>query len=71
MIVCNVHDISKMFGGNKVFEGLSFEIHDKDRVGMVGRNGSGKTTIFQLLAGIETPDTGQIHFKKGLKVVRG
>lgn len=57
-----------MFGGNLVFEGISFEIHENDRVGMVGRNGSGKTTIFQLLAGSETPDTGQIHFQKGLKV---
>ncbi|QOR67010.1 ABC-F type ribosomal protection protein [Cytobacillus suaedae] len=68
MIVCNVHEISKMFGGNLVFEGISFEIHENDRVGMVGRNGSGKTTIFQLLAGLEAPDTGQIHFRKGLKV---
>ncbi len=68
MIVCNVHEISKMFGGNLIFEGISFEIHENDRVGMVGRNGSGKTTIFQLLAGLEAPDTGQIHFRKGLKV---
>ncbi|MBE4910604.1 ABC-F type ribosomal protection protein [Bacillus luteolus] len=68
MIVCNVHEISKMFGGNLVFEGISFEVHENDRVGIVGRNGGGKTTIFQLLAGLEAPDNGQIHFRKGLKV---
>ncbi|HWO74527.1 MAG TPA: ABC-F type ribosomal protection protein [Bacillus sp. (in: firmicutes)] len=68
MIICAAHEVSKMFGGTKIFEHLSFEIHDNDRVGLVGRNGSGKTTIFKLLAGIEAPDSGQIHIKKDCKV---
>ncbi|MGM0845557.1 MAG: ribosomal protection-like ABC-F family protein [Bacillota bacterium] len=68
MIMCSVQQISKMFGGNLVFENLSFEVHEGDRIGFVGRNGSGKTTVFKLIAGVEQPDTGEIHFKKGTKI---
>ncbi|GIN99101.1 ABC transporter ATP-binding protein [Siminovitchia terrae] len=68
MIICSVHQVGKMYGGNSIFENISFEIHEKDRVGLVGRNGSGKTTLFRLLAGEEVPDSGQIHWKKGSEV---
>jgi ATPase subunit of ABC transporter with duplicated ATPase domains len=51
-----------------VFENLSFEIHEKDIVGLVGRNGSGKTTLFKLLAGIESPDSGQVHWRRGCEI---
>lgn len=68
MITLSVNSISKMFGGNTIFENLSLEIHEGDRVGLVGRNGSGKTTLFKLLAGEETPDGGQIHWRKGTSI---
>ncbi|TLS37560.1 ribosomal protection-like ABC-F family protein [Pseudalkalibacillus caeni] len=68
MIVSSINNISKMFGGNLIFENLSFEVNEGDRVGLVGRNGSGKTTIFKLIAGIENPDTGEIHLKKGTRI---
>ncbi|RLQ93095.1 ribosomal protection-like ABC-F family protein [Falsibacillus albus] len=68
MIVCSVNEISKMYGGNKVFENLSLEIHEGDRIGLVGPNGTGKTTIFKLMAQYEPVDEGQIHVKKDLKV---
>ncbi|MCP3738260.1 ribosomal protection-like ABC-F family protein [Rossellomorea sp. BNER] len=68
MILCSVQHISKMYGGHKIFDDVSFEIHEGDRLGFVGRNGSGKTTVFKLLAGVDTPDEGQIHTKKGAKV---
>ncbi|WP_409271002.1 ribosomal protection-like ABC-F family protein [Neobacillus sp. SCS-31] len=68
MIICSAQQISKMFGGNSIFENLSFEIKEKDRIGLVGRNGCGKTTIFKLLANEETIDNGQIHFKKGARI---
>lgn len=64
MIICSVNQIAKMYGGNAIFENISFEIKEKDRVGLVGRNGSGKTTLIRLLAGDDTPDAGQIHWKK-------
>lgn len=68
VIVCSVNKIAKMYGGNSIFEDISFEIKENDRVGLVGRNGSGKTTLIHLLAGEETPDSGQIHWKKGVAI---
>jgi ATP-binding cassette, subfamily F, member 3 len=68
MIICSAQELSKMFGGNLIFENLSFEIPEGARIGLVGRNGTGKTTIFKLLSGVETPDTGMVHLKKGAKV---
>ncbi|WP_102273008.1 ribosomal protection-like ABC-F family protein [Cytobacillus massiliigabonensis] len=68
MIACSGQQLGKMYGGNSVFENLSFEIHEKDIVGLVGRNGSGKTTLFKLLAGMEVPDSGQVHWQKGCEI---
>lgn len=68
MIACSGQQLGKMYGGNSVFENLSFEIHEKDIVGLVGRNGSGKTTLFKLLAGNEVPDSGQVHWRKGCEI---
>lgn len=65
MKICSVNNIKKSFGGNIIFENISLEIKNGERIGLVGRNGSGKTTIFQLLTGIENVDAGAIHFKKG------
>lgn len=64
MIICSVNQIAKMYGGNAIFEKITFEVKAKERVGLVGRNGSGKSTLIRLLAGEETPDAGQIHWKK-------
>ena len=68
MIACSINNISKMYGGNLIFEGLSFEINEKDRVGLVGPNGCGKTTLMKLIAGMEETDQGKIHWKKGLNI---
>lgn len=68
MIACSVNQVKKLYGGNTIFENISFEIQEKERVGLVGRNGSGKTTLFRLLSGEELPDSGQIHWKKGSQI---
>ncbi|MGM0828686.1 MAG: ribosomal protection-like ABC-F family protein [Bacillota bacterium] len=68
MILCSAQELSKMFGGHLIFEELSFEIPERARIGLVGRNGTGKTTIFKLLSGVESPDKGLVHLKKGAKV---
>lgn len=57
-----------MYGGNAIFEDITFEMKEKERIGLVGRNGSGKTTLIRLLAGEETPDSGKIHWKKGAAI---
>ncbi|MEK5147091.1 ABC-F family ATP-binding cassette domain-containing protein [Psychrobacillus sp. FSL K6-4615] len=67
-MICTVQNITKMLGGNIIFEKLSLAIKTGDRLAIVGRNGSGKTTLFKLLAGMEKSDEGSIHFKKGTSV---
>ncbi|WP_282942150.1 ribosomal protection-like ABC-F family protein [Paenibacillus sp. RC67] len=57
--------MSKTWGGTPIFQNMSLEIHEGDRIGMVGPNGCGKTTLLKLLAGQESPDHGTIHYKKG------
>lgn len=67
-MICTIQEISKMLGGNTIFENLSLSIKTGDRLAIVGRNGAGKTTLFKLIARIETTDKGSIHFKKGTKI---
>lgn len=67
-MICTIQQVSKMLGGNTIFENLSLDIKTGDKLGIVGRNGSGKTTLFKLIAGVEPPDTGQIHYKKGTTI---
>ncbi|MGX9133049.1 ribosomal protection-like ABC-F family protein [Rummeliibacillus sp. JY-2-4R] len=57
-------NITKSFGGHLVFENLTVDIKASDHVAIVGNNGCGKTTLLQLLAGVETLDEGRIIKKK-------
>lgn len=57
-----------MLGGNIIFEELSLAVKTGDKLAVVGRNGTGKTTLFKLLAGVESPDSGSIHFRKGTRI---
>lgn len=68
MIICSVNHIAKSFGGNIIFKDLSLEVQEGSRIGLVGRNGGGKTTLLKLLGNQETVDEGVIHWKKGLKI---
>jgi ATPase subunit of ABC transporter with duplicated ATPase domains len=65
MLLCAADKIVKMWGGTPVIQQLSLEIHEGDRIGLVGPNGCGKTTVLKLLSGAEPPDSGAIHYKKG------
>lgn len=58
-------NITKTLGGNTIFTNLSFEVNTGERVAIVGRNGCGKTTLFKVLAGIESLDEGRIVKAKG------
>ncbi|MFG6495139.1 ABC-F family ATP-binding cassette domain-containing protein [Fictibacillus sp. UD] len=68
MIVCTVQHVKKMYGGNEILKNISLEIHEQDRVGVVGQNGSGKTTLFKLLSNLDHPDSGSIFIKKDAEI---
>ena len=65
MMLCSVRDIGKSYGGTYIFENITFEINEGERIGIVGPNGCGKSTILKLLAGEESLDHGVIHLKRG------
>ena len=56
--------LQKSFGGRTLFEDISFEVAEKDHIGLVGANGTGKTTLLRILTGLEKPDTGAVHLAK-------
>lgn len=68
MIELSLQHINKYFGATKVFDDISFELHSRGRVGLIGRNGTGKTTIFKIIAGLEKATEGQVVFRKGTTV---
>lgn len=55
-----VHNLSKQYGEQVLFKNISFSIGNRERVGLVGRNGHGKSTIFKILTGLEPYDSGKI-----------
>ena len=61
-------DIHKSYGARDVLRGASFQINPGEHVGLVGRNGAGKTTIFRVVNGEETPDRGDVVRARGLKL---
>ncbi len=63
-----VNNISKSFGGQTLFEDLSFNFPSRGRVGLIGRNGSGKSTIFKLIMQEETLDAGEIVIPKNYRI---
>ena len=68
MNIINIEHISKVFGEKQVFDGISCGIHQGDKIGIIGINGTGKTTLLKIIAGLEEPDQGQVIFQKGLRV---
>ncbi|MGH4120500.1 ribosomal protection-like ABC-F family protein [Clostridium sp.] len=64
MIQLALKEVEKYFGGNRIFENITFEVQEGDRVGLIGRNGTGKTTVFKIIAGIENQDKGTISIRK-------
>ena len=64
----SVENISKSYGERVLFENLSFGINKDQKIAFVAKNGSGKTSILNIIAGIDTPDTGQVISRKGISV---
>ncbi len=64
----NVENISKSYGELVLFQDLSFSIHKDQKIAFVAKNGSGKTSILNILSGKDTPDDGQVVVRKGLRL---
>ena len=68
MAVLIASDLAKDMAGEPLLRGVSFKLERKDRLTIAGRNGAGKTTLLRMLAGVDTPDTGQVEPGHGLKL---
>ena len=64
----NIHNLSVSFGGTFLFEEVTFRLGSGDRVGLVGKNGAGKSTMLKILAGDFKPDSGSIATEKEVKM---
>jgi ATP-binding cassette subfamily F protein 3 len=64
----NIHNLSVSFGGTYLFEEVTFRLGSGDRVGLVGKNGAGKSTMLKILAADFKPDSGQIATEKEVKM---
>lgn len=64
----NIHDLSVSFNGDYLFESVTFRLNPGDRVGLVGKNGAGKSTMLKILSKEVEPDSGSIASDKEIKI---
>lgn len=64
----SAHSLSKSFGTQRLFKGISFSINPFDRIGLLGPNGSGKSTLLKILMGMDSADEGHVSQKQGLRI---
>jgi len=68
MNILNIEHVSKIFGEKRIFDDVSYGIHEGDKIGIIGINGTGKTTLLKIIAGLEEPDEGQVIKQSGLRI---
>ena len=68
MIELSIDNLMKFYGANKIFESISFDIKIGEHIGLIGRNGCGKTSIFKILMGQEEQQAGNISIRKDCKL---
>ena len=68
MIILALQDVRKSFGTHEVLKFVSFTLQEGERMGLVGVNGSGKSTMMKIIAGLETADSGSVNMQKGLRI---
>ena len=59
------HAITKSFGSRLILDGADLAVEPQARIGVVGPNGGGKSTLLKILAGLETPDSGEVSRRRG------
>ena len=68
MNLLTVENISKSFGELVLFENLSFGVNKDQKIALIAKNGTGKTSILKMLSGTDSPDTGKVSYRKGTRV---
>jgi len=68
MAVLTVNNLGKSFGAEEIFSELSFSVSKNARIGLVGANGVGKTTLLRILMGEDSPTEGQVQIAKGVRI---
>jgi ATP-binding cassette subfamily F protein 3 len=66
--VISINNIKKEFGGEPLFSGVSFNLNEKECVGLAGKNGSGKTTLLKIISGEVKPDVGDVSYPKEMTI---
>ena len=67
-IMLTINSVTMQFGGRYLFDNVSVAVGDGDRIGLIGRNGNGKSTLLKLIMGLETPEVGKISMPNGYKI---
>ena len=65
MTLLRAANLRLTFGSRTVFDGLTLTIEAGERVGLVGVNGSGKSSLMKILAGVQAPDAGELQLQRG------
>ncbi|WP_041556040.1 ribosomal protection-like ABC-F family protein [Carnobacterium sp. 17-4] len=68
MSLFNMKNVTQTYGADTIFSNLSLDITTSKKIGLIGQNGEGKTTLLKLIAGIEQPSNGKISWQKNLTV---
>lgn len=68
MNLATVENISKSYGELVLFQNLSFGINKGQKIALIAKNGTGKTSILNILANLDTPDSGQVNYRKNIRV---
>ncbi|WP_158976016.1 ABC-F family ATP-binding cassette domain-containing protein [Cellulophaga sp. L1A9] len=68
MNLLSVENIAKAYGEHVLFSDISFGINKDQKIALIAKNGSGKTSILNILSGLDTPDSGQVNYRKGIRV---
>ncbi|MDF4221783.1 ABC-F family ATP-binding cassette domain-containing protein [Maribacter sp. M208] len=68
MNLLTVENISKSYGEHVLFENLSFGINKDQKIALIAKNGTGKTSILNILSGADSPDSGQVNYRKSTRV---
>lgn len=68
MIEIALREVEKYYGAHRVLKGITFEVNQGEKIGLLGRNGAGKTTLFRLLANMDSLDGGSISIRRGAAI---